>query len=145
MGAQVPFDVDLIEEAKLAPLGLAKYGMRMVSTAHARLQQVQRQPTPHMACPNPEHPIPDSFSLLPTHSTPCTPHVTYSYSASTGLRGRCSRSATGSQGPCRAGSQQPRNPNLATRVLKSALNGGCRVQPMAKMSVATIFDKSGDT
>ena len=35
----VPFDMDLVTQAKLAPLGLAKYAMRMLATAHARLLQ----------------------------------------------------------------------------------------------------------
>jgi len=33
----VPFDMDLVKGAQHAPLGLAKYGMRMLATAHSRM------------------------------------------------------------------------------------------------------------
>lgn len=35
----LPFDMDLVKAAQHAPLGLAKYAMRMLSTAHQRLLQ----------------------------------------------------------------------------------------------------------
>jgi len=35
----VPFDMDLVKGAQHAPLGLAKYGMRMLFTAHSRILQ----------------------------------------------------------------------------------------------------------
>lgn len=36
----VPFDMDIVKAAQHAPLVLAKYAMRMLSTAHSRMLQV---------------------------------------------------------------------------------------------------------
>jgi hypothetical protein len=37
----VPFDLDLITRAKIAPLALAKYSMRMVSASHQKITEAE--------------------------------------------------------------------------------------------------------
>jgi len=46
----VPFDMDLVKGAQHAPLGLAKYGMRMLFTAHSRILQVGSLSCPSLSC-----------------------------------------------------------------------------------------------
>jgi len=48
----VPFDMDLVKGAQHAPLGLAKYAMRMLFTAHSRILQVDSLSCPSLSCPS---------------------------------------------------------------------------------------------